>query len=154
MSQVETVLAELGETLPETPKPVAAYIPAVRTGDLVYTSGQLPTRGGSLVGMGLLGKHLPTDEGRMAARVACLNALAAIKSVIGELDHVEQVVKLTVYVASDPSFTEQPLVANGASELLQQAFGDRGRHARAAVGCASLPLNAPVEVELIVRVSS
>lgn len=153
MSNAETVLAELGETLPEVPKPVASYIPANQTGNLVFTSGQLPMKEGVLIAKGLLGKDVSLEDGQQAARRATLNALAAIKGVIGDLDRIVRVVKVVVFVASTPDFTDQPKVANGASEFLQQVFGEKGCHARSAVGAPSLPLNTPVEVELIVEVS-
>jgi enamine deaminase RidA (YjgF/YER057c/UK114 family) len=149
----EERLAELGLTLPEVPKPVAAYVPAVRTGDLVYTSGQVPLVDGKLAGTGKLGAGLTTEEGAGLARICALNALAALKSEIGDLGRVVRIVKVVVFVASDPAFTDQPKVGNGASELLGEVFGEAGKHARSAVGVASLPLDAPVEVELIAEVA-
>ncbi len=153
MSHIERILAELGHELPEAPKPVAAYIPAIRTGNLIYTSGQLPMKDGALTVKGIVGADVSLDEAVAAARLSALNALAAIKGVAGGLDSIVRVVKVNVFVASTPDFTDQPKVANGASEFIQQVFGDKGKHARAAVGCPSLPLNAPVEVELIVELS-
>lgn len=153
MPKVEAMLAELGLPLPPTPKPVAAYVPAVRTGNLILTSGQIPMREGALVTKGIVGSDVTLDEAVMAARVCTVNALAAIKSLLGDLDEIASIVKVTVFVASAPTFFDQPKVANGASELLLTLFGDNGRHARAAVGCSSLPLNAPVEVELTVEVA-
>lgn len=155
MGAIESRIEELGLTLPAVATPLAAYVPAVRTGDLVFTSGQLPTVDGKLVAAGLVGEgeglvDLETAKG--AARVAVLNALAAVKSVVGDLDLVEQVVKLTGFIACDPSFTSHAAVMNGASELLGEVFGESGKHARAAVGMSSLPLNAPVELEIVVRV--
>lgn len=144
-------LAELGLTLPPVVAPVAAYVPAVRTGSYVYTSGQLPMVDGKLAVTGLLGAEVTAEEGYQQARVAGLNALAAVGSVVG-LEDVVRVVKAVGYVASAPGFTGQPGVVNGASELFGAVFGDAGKHARSAVGVAMLPLNAPVEVELIVEI--
>lgn len=143
-------LEELGLELPEVPAPAAAYRPTARAGDLVLTAGQLPLVDGALSTTGKLG-DLSTEEGAELARTAALNVLAAAASAAGSLDRV-RIVKLTVFVASDPAFTEQHLVANGASELLGEVLGERGVHARSAVGVASLPLGAPVEVEAVVEV--
>ena len=151
MSKVEAKLKELGITLPETPKPVAAYVPAMQSGDLVYTSGQLCTTNGVLC-KGKLGKDLSVEEGYAAARASAINCLAVLKSVVGDLDRVEQIVKVVGFVNSDPSFTDQPKVVNGASELMQAVFGDAGCHARSAVGVSGLPLGAACEVEIIARV--
>ncbi len=145
-------LAELGITLPDVPAPVAAYVPAVRVGDLVHTSGQLPFVDGRLAGIGKVGAEVDADAAAGLARIAALNGVAAAAAAAGGLDAIEQVVKLVVFVASDPEFTGQPAVANGASLLIGDIFGEAGRHARSAVGVAVLPLNSPVEVELIVRV--
>ena len=142
----EDRLAELGLTLPDVPAPAAAYTPWVRAGDLVFTAGQLPVVGGELPRTGKLGADLTTDEGADLARTAALNLLAVAKAAAGDLGAV-RVVKLTVFVASAPGFTEQHLVANGASQLVGRVLGRAGVHARAAVGVASLPLDAPVEVE-------
>ncbi len=146
-------LAELGLTLPPVTTPVAAYVPAVRTGNHVYTSGQLPFVGGELQGVGKVGGDVTPDEGAALARTAALNALAAAASAAGGLDAITRIVKVTCFVASDPSFTGQAQVANGASELLIEILGDAGRHARSAVGMAVLPLDTPVEVELIAEVA-
>jgi enamine deaminase RidA (YjgF/YER057c/UK114 family) len=146
-------LAELGLTLPPVAPPVAAYVPAVRTGNYVYTSGQLPLVDGKLQGVGKVGDGVSTDEAAALARTAALNALAAAASVAGGLDAIARIVKVTCFVASDPSFTGQAQVANGASELLIEVLGDAGRHARSAVGMAVLPLDTPVEVELIAEVA-
>jgi enamine deaminase RidA (YjgF/YER057c/UK114 family) len=149
----EARLAELGIELPEVVPPVAAYVPAVVNGSLVFTAGQLPMVSGALPATGKVGDGhglVPADDAQHLARVATLNALAAVKSVLGSLDRVTQVVKVTGFVASDPSFTGQPGVVNGASLLLGEVFGDAGKHARSAVGVAVLPLDAPVEVELVV----
>ena len=145
-------LAELGLTVPDVAKPVAAYIPALRTGNYVYTSGQLPMRDGSLVATGKLGIDVDVDLGVECARVCALNAIAAVQSVVGDLSNVVRVVKLVVFVASTPDFTAQPGIANGASELVGYAFGEAGQHARSAVGVVALPLDAPVEVEMVVEV--
>ncbi|HVW80654.1 MAG TPA: RidA family protein [Mycobacteriales bacterium] len=152
MSQVEARLAESGKVLPDVAKPLAAYVPAVRAGDLVWTSGQLPTVAGSVLETGKVGAQISVERAAELAEVCALNALAAIKAEIGDLDEVERVVKVVGFVASDPSFTGQPAVVNGASELIAKAFGDAGRHARSAVGVAVLPLDAPVEVEVVVQV--
>jgi enamine deaminase RidA (YjgF/YER057c/UK114 family) len=153
MSRVEDRLAELGLTLPGVAAPVAAYVPAVRSGDLVWTSGQLPLVDGTLVATGKVGGEVEPEAAADLARVCALNALAAIKAEIGDLDAVQQVVKVVGYVASTPSFTGQPAVINGASHLLGEVFDDAGRHSRSAVGVAVLPMDAPVEVELVVAVA-
>ena len=152
MGKVESKLSELKLLLPEAPKPVAAYIPAKQTGKLVFTAGQLPMVNGELISKGLLGQDVEIDEANKAARICTLNALAAIKGVIGDLDRIKQIVRVVGYVASVPTFTQQPAVVNGASELLLEIFGDYGKHARSAVGMAVLPLNASVEIELTVEV--
>ncbi|WP_035847580.1 RidA family protein [Kitasatospora azatica] len=152
MGAVESRLAELGLTLPEVAAPVAAYVPAVRNGDQVLTSGQLPMVKGKLENTGKVGAEVTAEEAKALAQICALNALAAVKSVIGDLDKVEQVVKVVGFVASAPDFTGQPGVVNGASELLGQVLGAAGVHARSAVGVAVLPLDAPVEVEIQVRV--
>ncbi|MDP7706455.1 MULTISPECIES: RidA family protein [unclassified Mycobacterium] len=144
-------LEELGLTLPQVAAPLAAYVPAVRTGNLVYTAGQLPLVAGKLSATGKVGADVAPDVGKALARVCALNALAAVDSVAG-LDSVTRVVKVVGFVASAPGFHGQPGVVNGASELLAEVFGDNGVHARSAVGVAELPLNAPVEVEMIVEV--
>ena len=152
MPNVEQKLTQLGLVLPETPKPVAAYIPAKQAGNLVFTSGQLPMVNGELISKGLLGQDVEIEEANKAARICTLNALAAIKGLIGDLDRIKQVVRVVGYVASVSSFTQQPAVINGASELLLEIFGEKGKHARSAVGMAVLPLNASVEVELTVEI--
>ena len=152
LGAVEQRLADLGLTVPDVVPPLAAYVPAVRDGDLVWTSGQLPMVGGTLVAAGKVGQDVTPEQARELARTCALNALAAVKSVIGDLDQVVRIVKVVGFVASDPGFTGQPGVVNGASELLGQVFGDAGVHARSAVGVAVLPLDAPVEVEITVRV--
>ncbi|MGH9251130.1 MAG: RidA family protein [Acidimicrobiales bacterium] len=148
----EERLAALGLTIPEVTPPVAAYVPAVRTGSYVYTSGQLPMRDGELMHTGKVGSEVSPDEANECARQCALNALAAVRTQVGDLSAVTRVVKVVGFVASAPGFTAQPQVVNGASELLGQAFGDAGQHARSAVGVAVLPLDAPVEVELVVEV--
>ncbi len=152
MSTPEENLAELGLSVPAVAKPVAAYIPAVRSGHHVFTSGQLPMREGQLMLTGKVGGEVSEEEAVECARQCALNALAAVRAEVGELSAVKRVVKVVVFVASTPDFTGQPLVANGVSELLGQVFGEAGRHARSAVGVSVLPLDAPVEVELIVEV--
>jgi enamine deaminase RidA (YjgF/YER057c/UK114 family) len=152
MKKIEMIIKELGLEIPEAPKPVAAYIPAKQTGKLVFTAGQLPMVNGELISKGLLGQDVEIDEANKAARICTLNALAAIKGVIGDLDRIKQIVRVVGYVASVPTFTQQPAVVNGASELLLEIFGDYGKHARSAVGMAVLPLNASVEIELTVEV--
>ncbi|HUR01190.1 MAG TPA: RidA family protein [Nonomuraea sp.] len=149
----EEKITELGLTLPEVVAPLAAYVPAVRTGDLVYTSGQVPMVDGKMAQTGKVGAEVGLDDARELARICALNALAALKSEIGDLSKVVRIVKVVAFVASDPAFTQQPQVANGASELLAEVLGDAGKHARSAVGVAALPLDAPVEVELIAEVS-
>jgi enamine deaminase RidA (YjgF/YER057c/UK114 family) len=154
MSLPSARLAELGLTLPAVPAPVAAYLPAVKSRGLIYTAGQLPFVDGVLPATGKVGAEVSPQQATELARAAALNAIAAAASVVDGVDQLARVVKLTVFVASDPSFTGQPAVANGASELLQQVFGGSGQHARSAVGVAVLPLDAPVELELIVEATS
>jgi enamine deaminase RidA (YjgF/YER057c/UK114 family) len=149
----EQRLAALGLTLPVVTPPLAAYVPAVRSGNLVYTAGQVPIVDGQLLATGKVGTQIGTQEAAALARTCALNALAAVVSVTGRLGAVKRIVKVTAFVASAPDFTGQPQVANGASELLIEIFGEAGRHARSAVGMAALPLDAPVEVELIAEVS-
>ena len=143
-------LAELGIALPPVPRPVAAYVPAVRAGNLVFSSGQLPFVDGALAVTGRVGSAVTEAEATDAARTAALNALAAVAAVAGGIDAVERVVKMTVFVASTDDFHAQPAVANGASQHIGELFGDDGAHARSAVGVAALPLDAPIEVELVV----
>ena len=145
-------LAELGIELPEVVPPVAAYVPAKRTGSLVYTAGQLPMVAGKLAATGKVGAGVTPEQAKRLARTCALNALAAVHALVG-IDAVTQVVKVVGFVASAPGFTGQPAVVNGASELFGEVFGDAGAHARSAVGVAELPLGAPVEVELIVEVA-
>jgi enamine deaminase RidA (YjgF/YER057c/UK114 family) len=146
-------ISDLGIILPQVATPAGAYVPAVVSGNLVFTAGQIPLVDGKLVATGKVGKDLSADQAKEIARICALNAVAAVKSVIGDLDRVTKVVKVVGFVSSAPDFTAQPSVVNGASELLEQIFGDRGIHARSAVGVAVLPLDAPVEVELVVEFS-
>ena len=146
-------LAALGLTLPAVTRPLAAYVPAVRSNGFVYTAGQLPVVDGQLLATGKVGAQVGAQEASALARTCALNALAAVVSVTGRLGAIRRIVKVTAFVASAPDFTGQPQVANGASELLLEVFGEAGRHARSAVGMAALPLDAPVEVELIAEVS-
>ena len=144
-------LGQLGVALPQVVAPLASYVPAVRTGNLVYTSGQLPMEAGSLARTGKVGAEVSPEDGKVLARICALNALAAVDSLVG-IDAVTRVIKVVGFVASAPGFNGQPGVINGASDLLAEVFGDNGVHARSAVGVAELPLDAPVEVELIVEV--
>jgi enamine deaminase RidA (YjgF/YER057c/UK114 family) len=148
----EERLAELGLSIPQVAAPVAAYVPAVRTGSYVYTAGQLPLRDGALMHSGKVGADVSPEQAYECARQCALNALAAICSQVGDLSAITRVVKLVGFVSSEPGFTGQPQVVNGASELLGQIFGDLGQHARSAVGVSVLPMDAPVEVELVVEV--
>ena len=153
MTAVEERLAQLGHTVPQVAAPVAVYVPAMRTGNLIFTSGQLPMADGALMGTGKVGAGVTPEQAHTMAERCALNAIAAIRAEVGDLDRVTRVVKVVGFVASDPSFTGQPAVVNGASELLGAAFGDVGVHARSAVGVCVLPLDAPVEVEVIVEFS-
>jgi enamine deaminase RidA (YjgF/YER057c/UK114 family) len=152
MSQIEQRIIDLGFVLPETAKPLAAYIPAVQSGNLVFTSGQLPMINGSLAETGKVGGSVSPERAKELATVCALNALAAVKTVIGDLNKIKRVVKVVGFVSSAPEFSGQPGVVNGASEFLGEVFGEKGVHARSAVGVAVLPLDAPVEIELIVEV--
>ncbi len=153
MSVIEDRLRELGYEVPEVAAPVAAYVPALRNGNLVYTSGQLPFVQGALPLTGKVGAEVTPEEAEDLARQCALNGLAAARGVVGSLDKITKVVKVTAFVASDPSFTGQPGVANGASVFLGRVFGDDGIHVRSAVGVAVLPLDAPVEVEFVFEVA-
>lgn len=152
MSTPEERLEALGLAVPEVAKPVAAYVPAVRSGQHVFTSGQLPMRSGELIATGKVGGEVTPEVAVECARQCALNALAAVRAEVGELSAVRRVVKVVAFVASTPDFTGQPQVANGVSELLGEVFGEAGVHARSAVGVPVLPLDAPVEVELVVEV--
>jgi len=152
MSAIDDALARLGITLPPAPKPVAAYVPFVQAGDLVFISGQLPSRSGQLVFTGKVPTALPPDQAKEAARLATINALSVLRDACGgNLERVARIVRLGVFVQSHDTFDQQPAVANGASELLVAVFGEAGKHARAAVGVNTLPLNAAVEVELLAQ---
>ena len=153
MPTPEERLEQLGVSLPAPAVPVAAYVPCVRTGNLVYVSGQVPLVDGRPSHLGRLGDDVGLEDGRAAARTCAINVLAALKAELGELSQVRRVVKVTGFVASAPGFTDMPKVVNAASELFGEAFGDAGRHSRSAVGVAALPLGVPVEVEAIVEVA-
>jgi len=148
---IEAKIKELGYTLPEPAKPLASYIPAIKIDKLVYTAGQLPSVNGKLMYKGKVGFNVSEEDGQKAAVLSLLNCLAVIKSVCGDLDQIEQVVKLTVFVNSADGFTNQPKVANGASELLLKIFGDTGKHVRSAVGVNELPIDAALEIEMVVK---
>lgn len=151
---IEDRLNQLGIKIPDVPRPVAAYVAGTTAGDLVYTSGQLPILGGELLYRGKVGIDLDVEQGKAAARQAVLNCLGVVKSLAGSLDRVEGIIKMTGYIQSGEDFDKHPQVLNGASELLEKIFGERGRHARVAVGVNSLPLNAACEIELVVRVKT
>ena len=150
---IEKRLGDLGVTLPVAAAPAANYVPFMRSGKLLFTAGQLPLKDGKLVASGLLGRDLDVATGKEAAKYCAINILAQAKAALGSLDQIGKIVKITVFVASAPDFTEQHLVANGASDFLVAVLGDAGKHARAAVGTASLPLNAPVEIEAVIEVA-
>lgn len=147
---IEARIKELGLVLPEPPQPVASYVPGIVSGNLVFVSGQLPTQNGALTYAGKVGKDLTLEEGQAAAQISLLNGLAIVKSLLGSLEAVSQVVRVNGYVQTAEGFTQIPQVINGASDLLVQLFGDKGRHSRIAVGVASLPINAAVEIDLII----
>ena len=148
---IEAKIKELGYTLPEPAKPLAAYIPAIKIDKLIYTAGQLPSVNGQLQYKGKVGFNVSEEDGQKAAVLSLLNCLAVIKSVCGDLDQIEQVIKLTVFINSADGFTNQPKVANGASELLLKIFGDAGKHVRSAVGVNELPIDAALEIEMVVK---
>lgn len=150
----EEKIKHLGITIPEPVKPLAAYIPAMQVGNLVMTSGQVPISAGVVKYQGKVGRDLSEEEGKEAAKLCAINCLSAVKSVIGNLDKIKRVLKLTVFIASAEGFTAQPKVANGASELIGEIFGEAGKHVRSAVGVSELPLNSAVEIEMIVEVKS
>jgi enamine deaminase RidA (YjgF/YER057c/UK114 family) len=149
---IEEIIKKLGYALPETAKPLAAYIPAIKTGEYVFTSGQVPIVKGELAYAGKVGQDISLEDGKKAAVICALNGLSAVKSVIGDLDNIEQIVKLTVFVNSANGFTDQPKVANGASEFLGEVFGKSGVHTRSAVGVSELPIDSAVEIEMTVKV--
>ena len=153
MGKAEDRLKELGIQLPDVPVPLGSYKPASTSGNLIFVSGQLPLVGGQLLHEGKVGADISVEEGMNAARVCCINALAVICKELGSLDRVKKIVKLTGYVSSSPGFSKQANVVNGASDIFYEVFGDDGRHARAAVGVSELPMNAPVEVEVIAEIS-
>ncbi|RLB03503.1 MAG: RidA family protein [Deltaproteobacteria bacterium] len=149
----EKKLEQLGITLPPAPEPVASYVPAVITGNLIYVSGQIPIREKKLVYEGIVGKDVSLEQAQEAAKICIINVLAVVKKELRTLDRIKKIVRLSGYVASTPDFTQQPAVINGASDLLVQVFGDTiGKHSRIAIGVASLPLNAPVEIDLIAEI--
>lgn len=148
----EAKIRELGIEIPSAPKPLASYVPAVKAGNLVFTAGQVPLVNGELKYTGAVGKDIQEDDAKKAAEICALNCLGAIKSLIGSLDQIEQIIKLTVFVNSVNGFENQPQIANGASDIIGKIFGERGLHARSAVGASSLPRNAVVEVEMIVSI--
>ena len=150
---IEARLAAAGVALPAAAAPAANYVPFMQTGTLLFTAGQLPLVGGKLIATGLLGRDLDPAAGKEAAKACAINILAQVKAATGDLEKIVRLVKITVFVASTPDFTEQHLVANGASDFLTTILGDRGKHARSAVGTVSLPLNAPVEIEAIVEIA-
>lgn len=152
MGKIEEKIKSIGIMLPESPKPIASYVPCVQTGQLVYTSGQGCKRGSELVYQGKLGKDITIEEGYDAAKMAIINALAILKGHLDSLDKIKRIVKLLGFVACVPDFEQQPKVINGASDLLLEIFGERGQHARSAIGTNALPSNMPVEIEMIVEV--
>ncbi len=150
--KIEEKLGRLGVKLPDAPTPLAAYVPAIRSGNLIFTAGQVPVSEGKLLYSGKVGKDISAEEGMKAAEICALNCLSVIKKEIGDLDNIKRVVKVTVFVNSADGFTEQPKVANGASEFLVELFGDKGKHVRSAVGVNELPINAAVEIEMIIEI--
>ncbi len=150
----EEKLKQMGITIPEPVKPLAAYIPAMQVGNLVMTSGQVPISAGVVKFQGKVGKDLSEEEGKEAAKLCAINCLSAVKSVIGSLDKINRILKLTVFISSAEGFTAQPKVANGASEFIGEIFGDAGKHVRSAVGVSELPLNSAVEIEMIVEIKA
>jgi len=152
MNKIENKLNEMGIKIPEVPKPAASYIPVVRTGNLIFTAGQGCKKDGVLVYKGKLGQDLTVEEGYEAAKISIINCLAVLKGHLGDLDKVKKIVKLLGFVASAPGFDQQPYVINGASELLIDTFGEKGKHARSAIGVNELPFGTPVEIEMIVEV--
>ena len=152
MQDYETRLTELGITIPDIPPAAGTYVPAVKSGNLVFCSGQGPYKDGSFAYLGKIGETLSLEEGYQAACIAALNCLAEIRSVLGSLNHIKRVVQVKGYVNSAPAFHDQPKVVNGASDLLLEIFGDAGKHARCALGTSNLPANIPVEVEMVVEV--
>ncbi len=148
----ESKLKEMGIEIPEAPKPLAAYVPAALEGNLVYTAGQLPLKDGKLCCEGKVGAEVSVEDATAAAKICAINCLSVIKSQIGSLDNIERILKVTVFVASAKEFTAQPQVANGASEFFVEVFGEAGKHVRSAVGVSELPINAPVEIEIVAKI--
>jgi enamine deaminase RidA (YjgF/YER057c/UK114 family) len=151
---IDKKLEELGIIIPDAPKPLASYIPAARSGSMVFTAGQVPMVNGKLVSEGKVGSEVTLEDAVKAAEICAVNCLSVIKSEIGDLDRIKRIVKVTVFVSSADGFTQQPQVANGASDLLVKIFGDAGKHARSAVGVSGLPVNAPVEIEMIAEIKN
>ncbi|MCW8810177.1 MAG: RidA family protein [Ignavibacteriaceae bacterium] len=149
---IEEKIKQLGITIPEAAKPLAAYIPALKVGNLIMTSGQVPIAAGVIQFQGKVGKDLTEEEAKEAAKLCAINCLSAVKSIVGSLDKIKRIIKLTVFVNSAEGFTAQPKVANGASEFIVEIFGDAGKHVRSAVGVSELPLNSAVEIEMTVEV--
>ncbi|MBZ0200993.1 MAG: RidA family protein [Ignavibacteriaceae bacterium] len=149
---IEEKIKRLGYELPDAPKPLAAYVPALKVNDFIYTAGQVPFVKGEIKYAGKVGKELSEEDGKKAAAICALNCLSVVKALADSLENIEQIVKLTVFVNCSDNFTKQPFVANGASELLVELFGEKGKHARSAVGVNGLPMNAAVEIEMIVKV--
>jgi enamine deaminase RidA (YjgF/YER057c/UK114 family) len=150
----EKIKEIIGYELPVAPKPLASYVPVMKSGNLIFTSGQLPMKDGKLLFEGKVGRDVSEDKAVECAKLSAINCLSAVKSLSGNLDNIEQIIKLVVFVNSAVNFTGQPKIANGASDFLVQVLGDKGKHARSAVGVSELPLNSPVEVEMIVRISN
>lgn len=150
---IEEKIKQMGITIPEAAKPLAAYIPALQVGNLIMTSGQVPIAGGVIKFQGKVGKDLSEEEGKNAAKLCAINCLSAVKSITGSLDKIKRIIKLTVFVNSSEGFTAQPKIANGASEFIVEIFGEAGKHVRSAVGVSELPLNSAVEIEMIVEVN-
>ncbi len=148
----EQKILKMNLQIPELSKPLAAYVPAVQTGKLIFTAGQLPMVNGEVICKGVVGEDVEIDQAYKAARICTLNALAAVKGVLGDLNQINRIIRVVGYVASTPTFAQQPAVINGASELLLEIFGEQGKHARSSIGVASLPLNASVEIEIVVEV--
>jgi len=149
----EKIKEIIGYDLPVAPKPLASYVPVVKSGNLIFTSGQLPLKEGKLIAEGKVGVDISEDKAVECAKLSAVNCLSAVKSLSGNLDNIEQIVKLVVFVNSGQNFTGQPKIANGASDFLVQVFGEKGKHSRSAIGVSELPLNSPIEIEMIVRIS-
>jgi len=150
----EKIKEIIGYELPVAPKPLASYLPVMKSGNLIFTSGQLPMKDGKLLAVGKVGRDVSENEAIECAKLSAINCLSAVKSLSGNLDNIEQIIKLVVFVNSAVNFTGQPKIANGASDFLVQVLGDKGKHSRSAVGVSELPLNSPIEVEMIVRISN